>query len=322
VDHGIVTVLRRSMPSMRAWVDYVHSRLDDDHRWLQDFQFGDWLDPDAPTEKPFKAKARFDVVATGYAAHVTGVLARAADVIGDDEAATAYGARAAEMRAAWWRNYGEAAARTQTGAALGIAFGLAPDEESWLSLGEALALRVHEAGDHLATGFLGTPVLLSSLAATGHLDVAYTVLLQRTSPSWLYTVLAGATTIWERWDALRPDGTVPMGSLTNGTSMVSFNHYAYGAVAEWLHTTVAGLRVDPTDPGYHHFYVEPRPGGGLTSASTSIETRFGTASVSWTTDDGGALRLDVVVPPNTSATVILGGREPVRVGSGRHSFSG
>ena len=121
------------------------------------------------------------------------------------------------------------------------------------------------------------------MLAEAHLDLAYEVLLQRTSPSWLYQVLAGATTIWERWEALRPDGSVPMEGLGTGSggSMVSFNHYAYGAVADWLHTAVAGLRPDPDDPGYHHVLVEPRPGGPLTRASARLHTRYGPTSVAW-----------------------------------------
>jgi alpha-L-rhamnosidase len=323
VAYGDDAVLRAALPSMRAWVDYVASRLDDEQRWVRDFQFGDWLDPDAPTEKPWQAKARFDLVATAYAAASAGLLARAAAVVGDEPLAASAAARAGELRSRWWRHYGHDAATTQTGAALAIAFDLAPDDEARLALGDALALLVHDAGDHLSTGFLGTPVLLPALTDTGHLDVAYEVLLQRTSPSWLYQVLAGATTIWERWDALRPDGSVPMEALGTGSgaSMVSFNHYAYGAVADWLHCAVAGLRPDPDDPGYHHFFVEPRPGGGLTHASASLKTRYGDASVAWRLDEAGALRADVVVPPNTSATVTLPGGEPVRAGSGTHRFS-
>jgi alpha-L-rhamnosidase len=328
VAYGDEHVLRAQLPSMAAWVDYVFSRLDEEHRWAQDFQFGDWLDPDAPTEKPWRAKARFDLVATAYAAHSAALLAKAAEVVGDPALAASSAARAETVRSAWWEHYGEAAPRTQAAAALAIAFDLVPDDAARVELGDALALRVHEAGDHLATGFLGTPVLLPALTSTGHLDVAYDVLLQRTAPSWLYTVLAGATTIWERWDALREDGSVPMGSLEtgSGSSMVSFNHYAYGAVAEWLHTTVAGLRPDPDDPGYHHFLVEPRPGDGLTSASASLLTRFGPASVAWTIvgeggADAGPLHLEVEVPPNTSATVTVPGSEPVTVGSGSHTFT-
>ncbi|HVT76589.1 MAG TPA: family 78 glycoside hydrolase catalytic domain [Acidimicrobiales bacterium] len=322
VAYGDDTVLRDALPSMRASVDYVYSRLDADHRWTQDFQYGDWLDPDAPTEQPWRAKARFDLVATAYAARVADLLARAASVVGDDALAAQSRARFDTVRAAWWEHYADTAATTQTGAALAIAFDLVPDDEARFKMGEALALRVHDAGDHLSTGFLGTPLLLPSLAATGHLDVAYDVLLQRSAPSWLYTVLAGATTIWERWDALREDGSVPLGSLDigSGNSMVSYNHYAYGAVAEWLHTAVAGLRPDPDDPGYHHFFVEPRlDGHRLTHASASLQTRYGTAAVRWRLD-GDQLRVDVEVPPNTSATVTLPDGSTQRVGSGVHAF--
>jgi alpha-L-rhamnosidase len=322
VAYGDDAVLRRALPSMAAWVDYVFSRLDDEHRWSSDFQFGDWLDPDAPVSQPWRAKARFDLVATAHAAHIASLLSRSAAVVGDDALAATAAEQATTVRTAWWAHYGDAAAMTQTGAALAIAFDLAPDDEARLAFGDALALRVHADGDHLSTGFLGTPVLLPALAATGHLDVAYDVLLQRTCPSWLYQVLAGATTVWERWDALRADGSVPMDALGGGSGagMVSFNHYAYGAVADWLHTAVAGLRPDPDDPGYHHILIEPRPGGGLTHASASLLTRYGRAGVAWRLDHAGALHVDVDVPPNTSATVTLPGREPIDIGSGRRTL--
>jgi alpha-L-rhamnosidase len=323
VAYGDDTVLRQSLASMRAWVDYVWSRLDDEHRWRRDFQFGDWLDPDAPANEPWRAKARFDLVATAYAARSAALLAAAATAVGDGELAAESGERAATLRSAWWASYGPAAAGTQTGAALAIEFGLAP-EDARPALGDALAAMVREAGEHLATGFLGTPLLLPALTATGHLEAAYDVLNQRTCPSWLYEVLAGATTIWERWDALRPDSSIALDGLGTGSggSMVSFNHYAYGAVADWLHATVAGLRPDPADPGYHHVVIEPRPGGGLTRAAASLHSRYGPTSVGWWLDADGVLRLRVSLPPNTSATVYLPGAAPVRVGSGTHEFSG
>ena len=320
VAYGDDTVLRRALPSMRAWVDYIWTRLDESGLWSGDFQFGDWLDPDAPAERPWDGKASPVLVATAYAARSATLLARAAAVVGDESTASAASARAASARRTWWRHYVDEAPRTQTGAALAIAFGLAPDEAAVEDLGAALVKRVADAGGHLSTGFLGTPLLLPALTATGHVAVAYDVLLQRTTPSWLYQVLAGATTIWERWDALRPDGSVVTGAGDDGGgSMVSFNHYAYGAVAEWLHAAVAGLAPDPNDPGYHHVIVEPRPGGGLTSASASLESRFGKVRVAWALEDG-ELRCDVELPPNTSATVRLPGRDPLRLGSGRHSF--
>ena len=317
--YGDPDVLRAAMPSMTAWVDYVHSRLDDELRWMQDFQFGDWLDPDAPASQPWKAKARFDLVATAYAARSTDLVARAAAIIGDDAVARRYQDHAAAIRESWWRHYGEAAATTQTGCALAICFDLVPDDGKLKRIGDALVKLIRDADNHLATGFLGTPILLPALVATGHVDVAYDVLLQTTSPSWLYQVKAGATTIWERWDALRPDGSVAMDSLGGpGRSMVSFNHYAYGSVGDWLHRVVAGLA--PGEPGYRHVVVHPRPGGGLTNASAALESRYGRIAVAWRIEDR-TFALDVELPPNVTATVVLPDGMSTDVGSGAHAFS-
>jgi alpha-L-rhamnosidase len=318
--YGDSTVLRRAMPSMVAWADYVFTRLDDDHRWVKDFQFGDWLDPDAPESQPWKAKARYDLVATAYAVRSSDLVARTADVLGDGETARRYEERAALIRESWWRNYAEAAATTQTGCALAICFDLAPSDTDRQSMGDALVKLIRDAGNHLGTGFLGTPLLLPALAATGHADVAYDVLLQTSSPSWLYQVKAGATTIWERWDALHPDGSVAMESLGGGSggSMVSFNHYAYGAVADWMHRTLAGLA--PGEPGYRHVLIEPQPGGGLTHASASLESPYGRIAVGWRVENG-TFALDVSIPPNSTATVKLADGTTEQIGSGERAFS-
>lgn len=316
--YGDRTVLERSIESMVAWNDYVYSRLDDDLCWRRDFQFGDWLDPYAPTSEPWKAKARFDLVATAYAVRSSDLVARALEICGRDAGPSRE--RARRIRDAWYETYAERALETQTGCALAIGFRLVPDDERG-RYGDALARLVRDAGDHLATGFLGTPLLLPTLTETGHLDVAYDLLMQRTCPSWLYQVLAGGTTIWERWDALREDGSVPTEGLgDSGSGMVSFNHYAYGAVAEWLHRTVAGLSPDPDDPGYRHVIVQPRPGGGLTHASADVDSRYGRVAVAWRLE-GDGFALDVEIPPNATATVTLPDGVVERVGSGRRSFT-
>ncbi|MEX2420346.1 MAG: family 78 glycoside hydrolase catalytic domain, partial [Actinomycetota bacterium] len=248
--YGDPTVLRMQLRSMTAWADYLFGRLDDEHRWSKDFQFGDWLDPDAPRSEPWKAKARFDLVATAYAVRTNDLVARAATILGEPELAERYVERASLIRESWQRHYAEAALTTQTGCGLAIEFDLVGDEEK-KRYGDALVQLIRDAGNHLATGFLGTPLLLPALEHTGHLDVAYDVFTQTTCPSWLYPVLAGATTIWERWDALLEDGSVATEALgVSGSSMVSFNHYAYGAVAEWLHASLAGLALDKDEPGY------------------------------------------------------------------------
>ena len=160
---------------------------------------------------------------------------------------------------------------------------------------------------------MGTPLICDALTETGHVDAAYALLLQEACPSWLYPVLHGATTIWERWDAITADGRVNEAAI----EMLSFNHYAFGAVGDWLHRVVGGLA--PGAPGYRRLHVEPRPGGGVTSASTRHRTPYGLAESSWRLE-GAHLTLGVQVPPNCVATVVVPGGAPVEVGSGTHEW--
>jgi alpha-L-rhamnosidase len=150
----------------------------------------------------------------------------------------------------------------------------------------------------LTTGFLGTPHLCHVLSNNGHLDVAYALLVQETYPSWLYPVKMGATTIWERWDGIKPDGTF------QDAGMNSFNHYAYGAVGEWLYRVVAGIEIDPEQPGYKHILIQPRPGGNLTHARASLMSMYGKIESAWKIADG-RLDLTLNIPANTRATVRL-----------------
>jgi alpha-L-rhamnosidase len=150
--------------------------------------------------------------------------------------------------------------------------------------------------NHLSTGFLGTSHLCHVLTLSGHLDVAYDLLLQDTCPSWLYPLTRGATTIWERWDGIKPDGSF------QDVGMNSFNHYAYGAIGHWLYSVVAGLDLDENLPGYRHSIIQPRPGGGLDYARAEYETQYGQLASHWTIVDGN-FHLEVKVPVNTTATV-------------------
>lgn len=177
--------------------------------------------------------------------------------------------------------------------------------------GDRLAALISAGGYRIGTGFLGTPVLCDALTITGHVDTAYRLLFQRSCPSWMYQVALGATTVWERWDSMLPDGTVNPGEMT------SFNHYAFGAVADWIHRTVGGLA--PAEPGYRRLLVRPRPGGGLAWARTTHDTPFGRAEVHWRRE-GDSLATDVVVPGGASATVDLPGTEPVEAAAGHHVF--
>lgn len=291
--YGHLSLLGRHYTAMRAWVDFTAGRLDDDGTWSGNAQLGDWLDPAAPPEDPARATTDSAYVATVFVAHSARLLADAARDLGHADDAERYAALHRRTAEAAWRKWGDHARTTQTGCALALEFRIAPAAER-AAVGEALAALVRAAGGRIATGFLGTPFVLPALTGTGHTAEAYRLLLNTECPGWLYQVARGATTMWERWDAIRPDGTI---DTEKAGTMLSFNHYAYGAVAAWLYQSVAGLR--PATPGYRTIEIAPRPGGGLTSADASITTPYGTASVAWSIS-GTALSVDVSLPPGTT----------------------
>jgi len=308
--YGNLRILERQYPSMKAWVGYAAGRAGDDQLWTGDFQFGDWLDPDAPAGEPWKAKAPGDYVATAYLAESARILSEAAALLDESEDAASYSDLALSVRQAMWAAWPEVPLASQTAAALALRFDLVPDPDR-PAVAAALADRVAEAGNRLATGFVGTPLLCPALVEAGRADLAYEVLMAKECPSWLYPVLQGATSIWERWDAIRPDGSIHRGELgiREEDGMLSFNHYAYGAVGAWLYRTVAGLAPDLEEPGYRHVLVAPRPGGGLAWAAASLRSPYGDTSVRWHRD-GPRFTLELGLPANTGATVNLPTAEP------------
>jgi alpha-L-rhamnosidase len=300
LTYGDTRLLERQYPSMRAYVEYQRKTAGDKLLWNSGWHYGDWLAfattradyPGATTDK--------DLIATAFFAHSTDLLARSAKVLGKTEDARAYHELFERIRAAWTKEYSTASGRlssnTQTAYALALEFGLLPEARR-ADAGVRLAADVRSVG-HLTTGFLGTPYLTDALTQTGHLAEAYRLLLNKRYPSWLYPITRGATTIWERWDGEKPD------SSFQDISMNSFNHYAYGAIGDWMVRTVAGLDLDETQPGYRHLIVAPQPGGGLTSARAELLTPYGSAASGWTLA-GGRMRVTVRVPPNARATVHL-----------------
>jgi alpha-L-rhamnosidase len=313
---GDAGVLERQLPSMRAWVDKIAALAGPDRLWTGGFQFGDWLDPTAPPDEPAAAQADPDVIATAYLARSADLVAEAARVLGRLDVATSYEQLAEEVRGAFAREYVTAGGRVLSDAAtvyaLAIAWALLPTREQRDHAGERLADRVRTAGFRIGTGFLGTPLIADALTQAGHVDVAYRLLLQTKNPSWLYPVTMGATTVWERWDSMLEDGTINPGQMT------SFNHYALGAVADWLHRTVAGLA--PAAPGYRRLLVHPRPTPQLTRASARHRTPYGDAEAGWERANG-TLVVRAVVPVGATAVVHLPGDEqPLEVGHGTHEW--
>jgi len=296
VRSGDVAVLRDSVDSMRAWVDFVVAQLQGG-LWLG-FQLGDWLDPDAPPGAAWQAKADGMMVGNAVFAHSVQLLADTLALLGGPSADYADVARGIRGKA--WERWGSEAITTQTGCALFLRFGLVPDADRQRFV-DALAELVLGNGGRIGTGFLGTPEVLYALSDGGRLDAAYALLLCEECPSWLYQVAQGATTMWERWDAIRPDGSLNLGgSERNEAGMLSFNHYAYGAVASWLHEVVAGLTV--RELPVPEIVVAPRPGGGLTWAEASLDTPRGRAAVRWDTK-----RVTVDVPAGYAAWLDLDG---------------
>ncbi|WP_433383993.1 family 78 glycoside hydrolase catalytic domain [Actinoplanes sp. CA-142083] len=310
-------LLERQLPSMRGWVDKMAALAGPSLLWAGGFQFGDWLDPTAPPEDPFRAKADPDVIATAHLARSAEIVSLAAEIVGDADTAGEYGELAARVRAAFAREYvtpgGRVLSDAATTYALALQWALLPDAEQRRNAGERLADLVRAAGFRISTGFVGTPLMTDVLADSGHEDLAYRLLLQTGCPSWLYPVTMGATTVWERWDSMLPDGSINPGEMT------SFNHYALGAVADWLHRKVAGLA--PGAPGYQLIEVRPLPNPRLTSASAKHLTPYGEASVAWERS-GGELRLTVVVPVGATAAVRVPGQDQDQhVRHGQHSWT-
>jgi alpha-L-rhamnosidase len=314
--YGKRDVLTDAYESMAAHVRRVESLLSETGLWDRGFQFGDWLDPTAPPDNPGLAKADESVVATACIYLSARIVAETAAILGYAEDAEHFAALAERTRAAFNQHYvfgdGTIHSDAPTVYALAIVFGLLDRPVQSLA-GDRLAELVAEGGYRIATGFAGTPYVTDALTATGHLDDAYRLLLQRECPSWLYPVTMGATTIWERWDSMLPDRTINPGRMT------SFNHYALGAVADWMHRVVLGIA--PTQPGYRAVRVAPRPGGGLTWARGSLATRHGTVAVSWRLDEDDLLTATVAVPEGVDAEIDLPGSTPVRMAGGEHTFS-
>ncbi len=305
----------RQFDSMKAWTDAILSYSGDRRLWEGMFQFGDWLDPDAPPQHPAKAKTSADIVASAYVFRSADLTARAAALLGREELAAEYAAIAEEVRQAFLAEYvtesGRMVSDAQTAYSLAIVFDIVEPGRRQ-ALGDRLAELTRLSGYRIGTGFVGTPIIQDALTRTGHLDTATRLLTQTENPSWLYPVTMGATTIWERWDSMLPDGTINPGQMT------SFNHYALGAIADWLHRTVAGLA--PAAPGYARLSIEPHPLEGFDFAEAAHLTPYGRAAVRWERAGDGIV-VEATVPPNTEAEVVLPDGARHTVGSGSHRWT-
>ncbi|MET0150698.1 MAG: family 78 glycoside hydrolase catalytic domain [Acidimicrobiales bacterium] len=322
-EYGDERFLADGFDAMAAWVDFAAasarsgrhpSRAElrpdpaphEDFLWDTGFHWGEWCEPGGNPASVFSLEQDMGDVATAFLYRSSSLLGRTATLLGRAAEADRFGELAASALAAWRAEFIDDDDRvrpdTQANLVRAIAFGLVPDDLRQ-AVADRLAELVHEAGDHLTTGFLATPYLLPVLADHGHLDVAYRLLFQDTVPSWLAMIDQGATTIWENWEG------------TEGEAIGSLNHYSKGAVVSFLHRYVAGLRPDEDHPGYERFAVAPMPGGGLTHAEAVHAARRGRVRSAWTIADG-TFTLEVEVPPGAEATVVLPDGQTTIVGPG------
>jgi len=299
--YGDKDLLSRQYPSMKAWVEYIRANAGDSYIWKGGSKYGDWLfyhppvnnhsEPDGHTEHDF--------IATAFFAYSSGLLSKAAEELGKSDDAAFYSGLYDKIKEVFNQEYvtpaGRVGTNSQTSYVLALMFDLLP-EELRPKATRFLADDIRSRRNHLSTGFLGTPFLCHVLTRNGYPDLAYDLLLQETYPSWLYPVKMGATTIWERWDGQKTDSTF------QDAGMNSFNHYAYGAIGDWMYRSSAGI--DNGKPGYKEIVVYPYITKKLDFSRASFESPYGTISSGWERKDGKII-LRVVFPPNTSARIFL-----------------
>lgn len=270
LTYGNKAILETQFTSMTSWLDFIKSNSNTPHLWIGGQHFGDWLSLDLPPgeESASASAARHDFIASAFYAFSTELVIKAGKVIGRD--VSAYEVMYQEIVTAFRAYFPDY--KTQTEYVLALQFNLIEDPQA---VADALAKRIVEDGTCLKTGFVGTPYILHQLSRYGYTELAYTLLLREDYPSWLYPVTKGATTIWERWDSIKPDGTF------QSTGMNSFNHYAYGAVADWVYGVAAGIDTVEEAPGFEKIKIAPQPDPRLTWLKARIDTRAGIVVSKW-----------------------------------------
>jgi alpha-L-rhamnosidase len=322
---GDKQLLEKQYPTIRRFLKAAKWWSAGRYIWRFPFHFGDWCAPEG-SAKQWIMRGKW--IGTAYFANSCAITAQIAQLLGKESDATTYRRLRDKIikayRKAFTDGLGTLKQEFQTAYVLPLYFDMTCGEET-AAMAMNLARLVRDNENHLATGFPGTPYLLFALSDNGYVDAAFDLLLQESCPSWLYEVKTGGTTIWERWDALRPDGSVNISELTGNKKeeessggMVSFNHYAGGAVGDWLYRRIAGI--EGISGGYKTFQVAPLMGGGITSAIGKVETPYGMISSEWHIVDG-TFRLDVNVPVSTICSLRLPNGETQTLHSGHHSFS-
>lgn len=298
--YGDTATLRNQYGSMKAWVNFMREHAVD-NKWSYKLQFGDWVALDAKEGSYFGATPN-DLTCMAYYSLSTLLLAKTAKVLGYMDDYTEYSALYTSIVNSFQQEFftpnGRLAARTQTAHILALHFGLVPKRFRERTINTLVEL-LNEHDGHLVTGFVGTPYFCHALSNNGRGKEAWQLLLKDDFPSWLYQVKAGATTIWEHWDGIKPDGSMW------SPDMNSFNHYAYGAIGEWIYRAVAGIDTDEDNPGFRHILIKPTFGGNLEWMNACYRSGYGEISVNWQRDEHQEMTLDITIPHNSRATIML-----------------
>lgn len=303
---GDKQILLDQYESMKAWIRFMETHAKG-VIWNYQLQFGDWVALDAEEGSYYGATPN-DLTCTAYYAYSTGIFARIAGILGRTRDEAYFKKLEQKIKEGFAEHFFDQETKgmtvqTQTAHIIALYFGLTPEVNREQTVKELLELLEKENG-HLVTGFVGTPYFTHALSRNGHLKEAYALLMKDDFPSWLYQVKQGATTIWEHWDGKKPDGSMW------SADMNSFNHYAYGAIGEWMYRVITGIEIDEKQPGYAHTLLYPRPGGGLTWAEGKYESMYGTVGCSWKqTKDGYELKC--LIPVNTTASIRFDGIDEV-----------
>jgi len=305
--------------SMKAWVQYIQQNSTNDI-WNKGPHYGDWLFYSPTDDRDGKAAITDKIfIAQAFYIHSVQLIIQAAQVLHKQEDVTAYTALLNRLKKAFADEFvtpnGRLMSGSQTAYVLALQFDILP-QHLRKPAAERLAENIKSYNNHLTTGFLGTPYLCHVLSRFGYTDLAYALLFQETYPSWLYPVKKGATTIWERWDGIKPDGTF------QNAGMNSFNHYAYGAIGDWLYKVVAGIDTDSTAVGYRKMIIAPQQGGRFSFVKATLKTMYGQVQSAWKIENG-KLMIDVTIPANTTARIVLPNKvdnAEVTVGSGSYHF--
>lgn len=302
---GDKTILENQYASMKAWVDWIRKQdqKDGDRKlWMVGFQFGDWLALDGPVEGGVMGGTDHGLLASAYYRLSTNILSKAAKVLGHTEDAVFYGTLSEQIKSAiqdeFFSKNGRSTILTQTAHVVALHFDLIEPEVRGRVLRDLQTL-LKMNGMHLKTGFVGTPYLCRVLSDHGDADSAYKLFFQEDYPSWLYEVIMGATTIWERWNSIMPDGKI------SGTGMNSLNHYAYGSIVEWMYRNMCGINPLEEAPGFQEFIIKPEITGKLFYAKATLRSAMGMIESGWIREEDGTLTVNIVVPFNTNATVLL-----------------